>query len=66
MRQCLVLSYYISDVDVERIKHAPALEYIDLQANPLTPRMYDLLSTLTRIRVELTPRQVEEWEDLTV
>lgn len=54
------------DIDVERLRHAPALEFIDLQANPLTARMHDLLSTLTRIKIELTPRQVEEWEDLTI
>ncbi|XP_043254324.1 leucine-rich repeat-containing protein 20 isoform X2 [Colletes gigas] len=56
----------IIDVDIERLRHAPVLEFIDLQANPLTPRMHDLLGTLTRIRIELTPRQVEEWEDLTI
>lgn len=57
---------YIIDVDVERLRHAPVLEFIDLQANPLTARMHDLLGTLTQIRVVLTPRQVEEWEDLTI
>ncbi|XP_053987277.1 leucine-rich repeat-containing protein 20 isoform X2 [Hylaeus volcanicus] len=56
----------IIDVDIERLRHAPVLEFIDLQANPLTPRMHNLLGTLTRIRVELTPREVEEWEDLTI
>lgn len=56
----------LADVDVEILRHAPVLEFIDLQANPLTARMHDLLGTLTRIRIELTPRQVEEWEDLTI
>ncbi|KZC11511.1 Leucine-rich repeat-containing protein 20 [Dufourea novaeangliae] len=56
----------ILDIDVERIRHAPVLEFIDLQANPLTRRMHDLLGTLTEIRIELTPRQVEDWEDLTI
>ncbi|KAI4497136.1 hypothetical protein M0802_007882 [Mischocyttarus mexicanus] len=66
LKRLLANNNSIIDIDVERIKHAPALEYIDLQANPLTPRMYDLLGTLTHIRVELTPRQVEDWEDLTI
>lgn len=59
-------NFIFLDIDVERLRHAPALEFIDLQANPLTARMHDLLSTLTRIKIELTPRQVEEWEDLTI
>lgn len=59
-------TFHFLDIDIERLRHAPALEFIDLQANPLTARMHDLLSTLTRIKIELTPRQVEEWEDLTI
>ncbi|KAG7196648.1 hypothetical protein KM043_015988 [Ampulex compressa] len=66
LKRLLANNNSIIDVDVERLKRAPVLEFIDLQANPLTPRMHDLLGTLTRIKVELTPRQVEEWEDLTV
>lgn len=58
--------HFFLDIDIERLRHAPALEFIDLQANPLTARMHDLLNTLTRIKIELTPRQVEEWEDLTI
>ncbi|KOC66040.1 Leucine-rich repeat-containing protein 20 [Habropoda laboriosa] len=66
LKRLLANNNSIIDIDVERLRHAPMLEFIDLQANPLTPRMYDILNTLTRIRVELTPRQVEDWEDLTI
>jgi len=55
-----------ADVDVERLRHAPVLEMVDLQANPLPPRLHDLLRTLTGIRIELSPRQIEDWEDLNV
>ncbi|XP_012278293.1 leucine-rich repeat-containing protein 20 isoform X2 [Orussus abietinus] len=66
LKQLLANNNSIIDVDVERLRHAPALEFIDLQHNPLTPRVHDNLKTLTSIRVELTPRQVEDWEDLTI
>lgn len=66
LKRLLANNNSIIDIDIERLRHAPALEFIDLQANPLTARMHDLLNTLTRIKIELTPRQVEEWEDLTI
>ncbi|XP_076673841.1 leucine rich repeat containing protein 20 sclp isoform X2 [Andrena cerasifolii] len=66
LKHLLANNNSIVDVDVEILRRAPVLEFIDLQANPLTARMHDLLGTLTRIRIELTPRQVEEWEDLTI
>lgn len=66
LKRLLANNNFIVDVDIERLKRAPALEYIDLQANPLSPRMHDLLVTLTRIRIDVTPRQVEEWDDLTI
>lgn len=59
-------SFALTEVDVERLRHAPVLEFVDLQANPLSARIHDLLGTLTRIRIELSPRQVEGWEDLNV
>ncbi|KAH0952662.1 hypothetical protein HN011_006457 [Eciton burchellii] len=66
LKQLLANNNFIIDVDVEKLRHAPALEFVDLQANPLLPRLYDLLCTLTGVRIELSPRQVEEWEDLNV
>ncbi|XP_066588221.1 leucine-rich repeat-containing protein 20 isoform X1 [Prorops nasuta] len=66
LKQLLANNNSIIDVDVERLRHAPELELIDLRANPLTQRMLDLLATLTRIRIELSPRQMEDWEDLTI
>lgn len=59
-------SFALAEVDVERLRHAPVLEFVDLQANPLSARIHELLGALTRIRIELSPRQVEGWEDLSV
>lgn len=58
--------FVLAEVNVERLRHAPVLEFVDLQANPLSARIHDLLGTLTRIRIELSPRQVEEWENLKI
>lgn len=66
LKRLLANNNYIIEVDVERLKRAPVLEFVDLQANPLSARIHDLLGTLTRIRIELSPRQMEEWENLKI
>lgn len=63
------LSFFIFltiEIDVERLKLSPALEFIDLKNNPLTPRLHDLLGAFARIQIEISPRQLEDWEDLSV
>ncbi|KAL0275831.1 UNVERIFIED_CONTAM: hypothetical protein PYX00_003560 [Menopon gallinae] len=58
---------YILDVEVESILNAPALEEIDLQENPLTPRCHQNLSRITMLSIKLSPRrEKQEWEDLTI
>ncbi|XP_011151746.1 leucine-rich repeat protein soc-2 isoform X2 [Harpegnathos saltator] len=66
LKRLLANNNFIIEVDVERLRHAPVLEFVDLQANPLSARIHELLGTLTRIKIELSPRQVEGWEDLNV
>ena len=52
---------------MEMLRHAPELEYVDLKENPLPTRIHDHLQDLkTRVRIELSPREREEWEDLSV
>lgn len=57
-----------TEVDVETLRHAPMLDYVDLKDNPLPARTHDSLQDLSSVRlmIELTPRQREEWEDLSV
>ncbi|KAF5295571.1 hypothetical protein FQR65_LT10434 [Abscondita terminalis] len=57
---------HIVDVEVEVLENAPALENVDLCKNPLTPRCHDQLSLLSKIQITLTPREKEDWEDLTI
>ncbi|XP_066999596.1 leucine-rich repeat-containing protein 20 [Anabrus simplex] len=59
-------SNHIVDVEVERLQEAPSLREVDLQENPLTPRCHDALSAISTIRVRLSVREREDWEDLTV
>ncbi|PSN30738.1 hypothetical protein C0J52_21648 [Blattella germanica] len=59
-------SNHIVDVEVERLQEAPSLQEVDLKDNPVNPRCHDALQTITRLRIHLTPRQLEDWEDLTV
>ncbi|KAB0802653.1 hypothetical protein PPYR_04839 [Photinus pyralis] len=57
---------HIIDVEVEVLEEAPALQTLDLCKNPLTPRSHDSLSAVTKIQITLTPREKEDWEDLTI
>lgn len=58
--------YVVSDVDVEEVKEAPSLEILNLTNNPISPRCHDMLSSVTSIEISLTPREKEDWEDLTI
>lgn len=57
---------HIIDVEIEYLTEAPSLEKVDLENNPLAPRIHDELSRITKIIVNLSPRQTEDWEDLTI
>jgi len=55
---------FIADVEVESLQYLPALEHINLEGNPLKKSVHDSLSMVTSVRVILSPREQEEWEDL--
>ncbi|CAH1967279.1 unnamed protein product [Acanthoscelides obtectus] len=57
---------HIVDLDVDCLLSAPCLETVDLTNNPLAPRIHDQLSKITKIRILLSPREKEDWEDLTI
>lgn len=57
---------HIVDVEVDYLLEAPSLENVDLERNPIAPRIHDQLSRITKIRVSISPRQTEDWEDLTI
>ncbi|KAK9498989.1 hypothetical protein O3M35_003514 [Rhynocoris fuscipes] len=57
---------HIVEIDVERLKGSPSLVEVDLQNNPIPPNTIAALNNLTTIRVTLTLREPEEWEDLNI
>uniref|UniRef100_A0A023F1G8 Leucine-rich repeat-containing protein 20 n=2 Tax=Triatoma infestans TaxID=30076 RepID=A0A023F1G8_TRIIF len=57
---------HIVEVDVERLKNSPSLADVDLRENPIPPATVAALNNLTTIRVRLTVKEPEEWEDLNI
>ena len=55
---------FIADVEVEALQYLPNLEHVNVEGNPLKKEVHDQLSKVTSIRVILSPREQEEWEDL--
>ncbi|KAF6204689.1 hypothetical protein GE061_018850 [Apolygus lucorum] len=59
-------SNHIIEVDVDRLSASRSLESVDLRENPLPRNTESALQNISRIRVVLSPRELEEWEDLTI
>ncbi|XP_014233281.1 leucine-rich repeat-containing protein 20 [Trichogramma pretiosum] len=70
LKRLVATNNAIVDLDVEQLRYAPQLEYLDLRSNPLPAKLHEQLARLQeelpKLRIELTPRQLEEWEDLTI
>ncbi|XP_021707263.1 leucine-rich repeat-containing protein 20 isoform X2 [Aedes aegypti] len=57
----------IIDIDRDEIITSDSLELVDLRHNPLTPMCHELLKNANvSFRIELSEREKEEWEDLTI
>ncbi|XP_037782622.1 leucine-rich repeat protein SHOC-2-like isoform X1 [Penaeus monodon] len=66
VKAIVVNNNYIMDLEVEEVQKAKTLEELDVRENPLTRKSHDGLGKITSVRVTLTPRELEEWEDLDV
>jgi len=55
---------FIADVDDDAIEEHPNLELVNLEENPLDQNTHARLSRMERIRIVLTERMLQEWEDL--
>jgi len=70
LKTILARKNYLADVDVEIILGASNLETIDIEENPLSKKTYDEMSELSgsesRVRILLSPRTQEDWEDLSI
>merc|ERR1712038_704179 len=59
---------FIADVDVEVLLNntSSTLENVNLEDNPLNRDCQEKLSSIDSIRITMTPRELEEWEDLSI
>lgn len=57
---------FIADVEVEVLSTCGSLETLNLEENPLSRECQDKLSSVTSVRIKFTPRELEEWEDLSI
>ena len=59
----------ISEVDIDLLTTcdgSSTLETLNLEENPLSRDCQDNLGTINSIRILITPREMEEWEDLSI
>lgn len=68
LKQLLANNNNIIEVDAdEGMINSDSLELVDLRNNPLTPQCHTRLQNATvRFHIELSERQKEDWEDLTI
>merc|ERR1712020_450557 len=57
---------FIADVDVELISTCDTLENLNMEENPLARDCQERLASLTSLRILMTARDMEEWEDLSI
>ena len=55
---------FIADVDDEALEQHANLELVNLEENPLDQPTHARLSRVEGLRIVLTDRRVQEWEDL--
>merc|ERR1711983_744823 len=60
---------FIAEVDIDLLTTcdgSSTLETLNLEENPLSRDCQDNLGTINSIRISITPREIEEWEDLSI
>ena len=58
---------YVAELDLEAmVAGLCSLESLNLEENPVNKNTYEELERLTKVRVLLSPRNTEEWEDLSI
>lgn len=68
LRQLLANNNSIIDIEADHKQiSSDSLELVDLRNNPLTPQCYEALKNApVTFHIEVTERQKEDWEDLTI
>merc|ERR1711953_1104168 len=56
---------FVAEVEIEAVL-ASSLEILNLEENPLSKSCYEEMCSLRKVRVVLSPREQEDWEDLSI
>merc|ERR1712224_1198221 len=56
----------ITDVDIDMLSTCESLENLNLEDNPLKRDCQENLPSITKKQILTTPRELEEWEDLSI
>ena len=57
---------FIAEVDAAAVSEAPRLQDLDLTSNPVTRDCEERLRAVPGVRVALSQRETEDWEDLEI
>ena len=56
---------FIAEVEIEPVTGS-SLETLNLEENPLSKSCYEEMCRLIQVKVLLSPREQEDWEDLSI
>merc|ERR1712079_642180 len=59
-------SNFIAEVNDEDLESNETLEVVNLENNPLSPACHDRLHRVSRVRIIVSDKKLEEWEDLSI
>jgi len=59
-------SNFITEVDDEELENSESLEVVNLESNPLSASCHDRLQRVDKLRIIISERKLEEWEDLSI
>ena len=56
---------FVAEVEIEAVL-ASSLDILNLEENPLSKSCYEEMCRQSKVRVVLSPREQEDWEDLSI
>jgi len=59
-------SNFITEVNEEELENTESLEVVNLENNKLSASCHDRLKRVDKIRIIISERKLEEWEDLSI
>ena len=59
-------SNFIAEVNDDDLENSGSLEEVNLEDNPLTNACHDSLQSVVKIRILISDKKIEDWEDLSI